>query len=1091
MRQLGILLGVFALGAGAAFAATINITNSPPGGSVGTAYLFQFTATGGTGSYTWTQNVDSGGNLPPGLSLSSAGAISGTPTATGNEPIAYSFGVFVTDSSGNDFGQGNFSITISPCLPTVSPASTSPLPNAEVQINYSQTFTTSGCSGTTYTFILSGSGPPGLNLSATGVLSGQPQKAGSYSFEVAVFDSNNHLVANPTYSLTVVGAPSITTTSPLPGGTVGLPYGPVPIMVTGGTTPYTFSVRGTPPGLVLLSNGMLQGKPTAAGAFTIFITVTDHAGVSTSETSFSLTVTAANPLLQVMPSSLTFLAPVGGDAPPSQAISVIPASGARGSFAFTVTVDGGTTGSAAPSWLTVQPGSGGTAPALLIVTADQGSMAASSNIGRIRVIDANNIESDVSVTLNVTAGASQLQVAPAGLHFASLVQSPGTFVQDLAVSSGGGGGTLSFGSSIVDGSSWITSITPPSGQTTRNSPVLVQIQVNTQGLEVGSYHDVIQISSPAGNVSVPISLFVSNSGPVLGVNVTGLRFPARVGGGPANPQSIKVLDLGDPNSTVHWTADLLPVLNNQNWLSLANPSGTATTASPGILNLAPNDTSAFPAGSSYALIQISDPLSLNSPQYVVAVLDIQPSTAPPLPDPQPAGLFFTAVAGGAQTSGQTINVQTTSTTAVAFQGAASTTDGGTWLKLAIGTATATSAAPGTITVTVDPSKLTAGIYTGEVNISMSGVERSVNITLVVLAGSGTTTSSAIHPELVREAAAGCTPAKLALTETGLANNFSVPAAWPATLIVQLNDDCGSAVTGGSVIAGFSNGDAALSLRGDSLGNYSATWQPGVVNSQMVVTLNAAAGTLQPATAKLVGGITPNTAPTLSHGGEVNAFFRTAGALAPGTDAEVYGTGLASAANGTGTPPYPTTFQGTSVLVGGLSAPLTFVSGGQVNVEIPAELKPTQQYAIVVSANGALTLPDTIDLTPTVPGVLTYSDGIHAHAQHLDGSDVTASSPAKPGEYVVIYLLGMGATNPSVPSNAPAPSSEPLARVTTPATVTLDGVTTNVLYAGLTPFFVGLYQIDFQVPQNARSGDLNLVVMQGSVSANATELSVSQ
>jgi uncharacterized protein (TIGR03437 family) len=124
-------------------------------------------------------------------------------------------------------------------------------------------------------------------------------------------------------------------------------------------------------------------------------------------------------------------------------------------------------------------------------------------------------------------------------------------------------------------------------------------------------------------------------------------------------------------------------------------------------------------------------------------------------------------------------------------------------------------------------------------------------------------------------------------------------------------------------------------------------------------------------------------------------------------------------------------------------------------------------------------------------VLTYSDGVHAHAQHLNGSDVTATSPAKPGEYVVIYLLGMGPTNPSVPSNAPAPSSEPLARVTIAPAVTLDGVNTSVLYAGLTPFFVGLYQIDFQVPQNARPGDLNLVIMQGSVTANTTKLTVSQ
>ena len=115
------------------------------------------------------------------------------------------------------------------------------------------------------------------------------------------------------------------------------------------------------------------------------------------------------------------------------------------------------------------------------------------------------------------------------------------------------------------------------------------------------------------------------------------------------------------------------------------------------------------------------------------------------------------------------------------------------------------------------------------------------------------------------------------------NNFSVPAKWPATLIAQLNDDCGAAVANGSVIASFSNGDAPLTLRGDSLGNYSATWQPGVVSQQMVVTLNAAAGTLPTATAKLIGGITQNQAPVLARGGTLNNLNPVIGASAGAGD----------------------------------------------------------------------------------------------------------------------------------------------------------------------------------------------------------------
>ena len=196
---------------------------------------------------------------------------------------------------------------------------------------------------------------------------------------------------------------------------------------------------------------------------------------------------------------------------------------------------------------------------------------------------------------------------------------------------------------------------------------------------------------------------------------------------------------------------------------------------------------------------------------------------------------------------------------------------------------------------MDPTGLAAGIYSGDVNVSIGALLQSVNVTFVVQP----TSSSSLHPASSQTEAAGCSATQLAITETGLANNFAVPAGWPATLIVQLNDDCAAPVTNGNVVASFSNGDrAAQPGRAIRLGNYSATWQPGAVNANMVVTLNATAGTLQPATAKLYGGIAPNQTPppTIAPGGTLNNLNPVVGApLAPGTIAQVYGTGLAAAA----------------------------------------------------------------------------------------------------------------------------------------------------------------------------------------------------
>jgi uncharacterized protein (TIGR03437 family) len=89
---------------------------------------------------------------------------------------------------------------------------------------------------------------------------------------------------------------------------------------------------------------------------------------------------------------------------------------------------------------------------------------------------------------------------------------------------------------------------------------------------------------------------------------------------------------------------------------------------------------------------------------------------------------------------------------------------------------------------------------------------------------------------------------------------------------------------------------------------------------------------------------------------------------------------------------------------------------------------------------------------------------------------------------VMYALGMGATNPPVLSGVAAPSST-LAQAALQPTVTVDNQNAQILYAGLTPTFVGLYQINFVVPSTAPTGSLDVVVKQGTATANTTTLAV--
>ena len=262
--------------------------------------------------------------------------------------------------------------------------------------------------------------------------------------------------------------------------------------------------------------------------------------------------------------------------------------------------------------------------------------------------------------------------------------------------------------------------------------------------------------------------------------------------------------------------------------------------------------------------------------------------------------------------------------------------------------------------------------------------------------------------------------------------------------------------------------------------------------------------MQPATAKLYGGIAaePNAAAYARHRRYAQQFQSRGLALVCRRERSCKFTAPAWLLR-RGLPddvPWPPSFNNSFALIGATQAPLYYLSPHQLDILIPNDATVTQQTPIVLSVNNALTLPLMLNLVPAAPGVLSYDDGLsatspqngaHIKAQHsADGSLVSSTSPAKPGEYLVMYLVGMGATNPSVASGFVSPGPPGLAQVTVQPTVTVDSQPSTVAFAGLTPTFIGLYQIDFQVPTGAKSGELEVDVTQNGVAANPTLLPVS-
>lgn len=100
------------------------------------------------------------------------------------------------------------------------------------------------------------------------------------------------------------------------------------------------------------------------------------------------------------------------------------------------------------------------------------------------------------------------------------------------------------------------------------------------------------------------------------------------------------------------------------------------------------------------------------------------------------------------------------------------------------------------------------------------------------------------------------------------------------------------------------------------------------------------------------------------------------------------------------------------------------------------------------------------------------------------------APATQGDVVQVFATGMGATQPAVATGLPSPSTEPLARVVTPVTATVGGLAAQVQFAGLAPGFVGLYQVNVQIPAGVVPGPaVPVVLLQNGVSSNTVSIAL--
>jgi uncharacterized protein (TIGR03437 family) len=311
---------------------------------------------------------------------------------------------------------------------------------------------------------------------------------------------------------------------------------------------------------------------------------------------------------------------------------------------------------------------------------------------------------------------------------------------------------------------------------------------------------------------------------------------------------------------------------------------------------------------------------------------------------------------------------------------------------------------------------------------------------------------------------------------------------------------GTTASGGNWLNASPAGGGKVSITADP-----GSLSPGSYNGTVALTSNAANTAVQIPVRVIV---TAASGPVVAFNGVVdNAAFVNGQAVAAGSIAAVFGGQLSTSGpvNASGFP-LPISLGGVQVLVNGVPAPIFYADAGQVDIQVPFGLSAAQ-VLVQVTRNGQPSnrvsttvdsiaprlfalrqLPAAPDGTPY--GAVYNSDSTLALPPNLAG----ASHPAHPGDVVSIYALGLGPVTPSVATGAQAPSTEPLARATNAVQVMYGGgtsgsVSATASYAGLAPFFAGLYQINVLIPQGVPTGNVPVTISMPGHLSNVVEMAI--
>jgi len=469
-------------------------------------------------------------------------------------------------------------------------------------------------------------------------------------------------------------------------------------------------------------------------------------------------------------------------------------------------------------------------------------------------------------------------------------------------------------------------------------------------------------------------------------------------------------------------------------------------------------TSSLAAGSYTGIITLADPNALDSPQYISVTAQVGGDV--------PSNLVFYLAPGGSTSATFTTNGPLT----------ANVGSNTSWLK----TSNSANAASGgyitTVTATA-ASGMAAADYNGTITVSASKFmpdNKQISVLLHVTTQPIAQASSS-------------------------ALNFSIPqGAKPETTSVAVTNGGQGTLTVSSVTATAASSGTWLTAA-TVTGGFTVTadptgLSPNTYTGTVTVASNAVNGNL---VIPVELTVAPQGPPTASAGGVVtNSTLAVGEPLSPGDIASIYGNQFTFDAPTPATSlPLQTTLDSVQVLVNGKAAPLYYVSATQINFEIPIDAA-TGDGAVQVVRNSQPGNMVYVRIDGQTPQFIVYNGDYGIMTTPQGALTGIPSNPVKAGDTIVIYALGLGPTSPPVASGTASPVS-PLANVpgTTKVCFGLESPffqapCATAFFSGLTPNFVGLYQINVTIPSGVKSGSSTMsLILENNISSDYVQLAV--